>query len=117
MKLKISLIVLILTTFLCNAQDNKLSDSQLKESKTQVFNPNGIKLFPNPSIDKITIEFKEQISNLKIEIINVKGRLMFQNKSQKTSLETIYISTFPKGIYFIRVHSDTVEDFLRFVKK
>lgn len=116
MKLKISLIVLILATFLCNAQDDKLNSSQLKELQSQKFNLNGVKLFPNPSSDEISIEFKAQVLNLNLEIIDTRGRLMFKNKSENTSLKKINISTFPQGVYFIRIYSETVEDFLKFVK-
>lgn len=84
----------------------------------ETFNPNGIRLYPNPSANEINIEFKEHLSDLKIEIIDVRGRLMFENKAEEdTALEKINISTFPQGVYFIRIHSETIEDFLRFVKK
>jgi hypothetical protein len=84
----------------------------------ETFNPNGIKLYPNPSANEINIEFKEHLSDLKIEIIDVRGRLMFENKAEEdTALGKINISTFPQGVYFIRIHSETIEDFLRFVKK
>ena len=81
------------------------------------FNPNGLKLYPNPSLNEINIGFKEQVSNLSIEIIDSRGRLLFENKKENTSLEKINISAFPQGVYFVRIYSDNVEDFLRFVKK
>ena len=93
------------------------SSSSTVTLSLETFNPNGIKLYPNPSANEINLEFKEYLSELKIEIIDVRGRLMFENKAEATSLEKINISTFPQGVYFIRIHSETVEDFLRFVKK
>jgi hypothetical protein len=53
---------------------------------------------------------------LKFEIIDVRGRLMFEKKVENTSLEKINIGTFPQCVYFIRVYSETVEDFLPFAK-
>jgi hypothetical protein len=117
MKLKISIILLIMATLLCNAQDETKKQSQIDAIEDQTFNPNGIKLFPNPSVENITLEFKDQISNLMLEIIDVRGRLMFSKASRNTTLEKINISTFPQGVYFIRVNSVPVEDFLKFVKK
>jgi predicted secreted hydrolase len=93
------------------------SSSSTVTLSLEAFNPNGIKLYPNPSRNEISIEFKEHLSDLKIEIIDVRGRVMFENKAEDTALEKINISTFPQGVYFIRIHSETVEDFLRFVKK
>jgi hypothetical protein len=116
MKLKISLIALIFATILCHAQDAKLKNLLIKEAQVPSFNPNGIRLFPNPSVNQISREFIEQISNLKFEIIDVRGRLMFEKKVENTSLEKINIGTFPQCVYFIRVYSETVEDFLPFAK-
>ena len=93
------------------------SSSSTVTLSVETFNPNGIKLYPNPSSDEINLEFKQNIFKLKIEIIDVRGRLMLETTSEETSMEKINISTFPQGVYFIRVSSDSVEDFLRFVKK
>ena len=117
MKLKFSLIVLFLATLLCHSQDSKIKNSQLKEVKIEAFYPNGISLFPNPSSNEVTLEFKFKISNLKMEVINIKGHLMVENEAKNTFREKIDISTFPHGVYYIRVYSETVEDFLKFVKK
>jgi len=81
------------------------------------FNPNGIKLFPNPGTENITLIFKNPVENLRLEVIDAKGRLLLEKESSLSLLEKIKISNFSSGHYFIRVYSDTVEDFLRFVKK
>jgi len=81
------------------------------------FNPNGVKLFPNPGSDLITLEFKNQVSNLKLEIIDSRGRKILEKKASQTSIEKININDLPQGVYFIRIYSDRIEDFLRFVKR
>lgn len=93
------------------------SSSSSPTLSTVSFNLNGIKLYPNPGLNQITLEFKERVSNVKMEVIDVSGRLMFSNNSKHTILENINISALPQGVYFIRIYSETVEDFLRFVKK
>jgi len=81
------------------------------------FNPNGVKLYPNPASNELMLEFNNSIEKLKLEIIDVRGRVLFSGETRNTSLEKININTFPQGVYFIRIYSETVEDFLRFVKK
>lgn len=81
------------------------------------FNPNGIKLYPNPVLNEINLEFMNRISNLKLEIIDVRGRSVFSLEAKDTLSERIDVSNFSQGTYFIRVQSELVEDFLRFVKK
>ena len=93
------------------------SSSSSPTLSVQNFNPNGIKLYPNPGLNQITLEFKEQVSNVRMEVIDVSGRLLFSNTSTNTILENINISVFPQGVYFIRVYSETAEGFLRFIKK
>jgi len=81
------------------------------------FNPNGVKLYPNPVSNELTLEFNNAIENLKLEIIDVRGRVLFSDETKQTSLKKINVSAFPQGVYFIRIYSESVEDFLRFVKK
>ena len=93
------------------------SSSSSPTLSVQSFNPNGIKLYPNPGLNQITLEFKEQVSNVRMEVIDVSGRLLFSNNTTNTILENINISAFPQGVYFIRIYSETAEGFLRFIKK
>jgi predicted secreted hydrolase len=93
------------------------SESSTVTLSVKDFNPNGVRLYPNPAVNELTLEFKQSISKLRLEIIDVRGRLMFKNEVDHTSLEKVNVNAFPQGVYFIRIHSDTVEDFLRFVKK
>ena len=81
------------------------------------FNPNGVRLYPNPVSNELTLEFNNAIENLKLEIIDVRGRVLFSDETRQTSLKKINVSAFPQGVYFIRIYSESVEDFLRFVKK
>ena len=81
------------------------------------FNHNGVKLYPNPVDDQLTLSFMNPAEDLTYEVIDVRGRLVLKGQESLTSATQINTSALPQGIYFIRVNSNHVEDFLRFIKK
>ncbi len=68
---------------------------------------NFIKIFPNPSSDFFTISFDASFSNQKLDIYSISGQKMY-SKILSSNLESIDITNFSKGIYFIKVglHSE-----------
>lgn len=78
------------------------------------------KIYPNPisAESNLTIDFSEGIENgLKIEVLDVQGRILYQNQSEKTieSLK-IPVNNWSKGIYFVRLTSEAKTQVLKFVK-
>ena len=78
------------------------------------FKEKTIKIYPNPTTGKFTIENGElQIKN--IEIYNIIGHLVFTNVSQMSqpsplSQETIIdISSLPNGLYFLKINNKVVK--------
>ncbi|MFH0867139.1 MAG: T9SS type A sorting domain-containing protein [Bacteroidota bacterium] len=71
-----------------------------------------IDIFPNPSDGLFTVCIPNDISLHKfinIEIYDVIGKLIFQSEINPTvggQKSKIDISTFPKGMYFLKVHDD-----------
>jgi hypothetical protein len=65
-----------------------------------------INLYPNPSDGKITIEISkgDDINANQISIYNSIGSLVWQN-SNSEALINIDISSFQKGIYFLKVQN------------
>lgn len=62
-----------------------------------------IEIYPNPTTDKITIKFDNDIElskNSKIFITNVNG-ILIENLPINNSLNTIDLSDKPNGLYFI----------------
>ena len=57
-----------------------------------------IKLFPNPTKDKLSINSEYIISN--IEIFDIYGRKVFETKETNTEID---VSNLNKGIYFMRI--------------
>ncbi len=81
-----------------------------QENSIQLINENLIKIFPNPSAGKISIQGLNKIgsSNVFIEINNLSGKVIekFIVKSPG-NLINIDLSSYSKGIYFIKVYSST----------
>jgi len=67
-------------------------------------NGNKIKLFPNPSTDRITVGYTGKINN--IYIFNLLGELVSQRKLPIGTNE-IDISNLKKGIYIIKIENST----------
>ena len=69
-------------------------------------NQSSINIFPNPSINVVTID--GQMSNITINLFNLTGKLI--RKYPKKNLPFLMeLNTLEKGIYFIRITSNTAE--------
>ena len=71
-----------------------------------------IYVFPNPATDRLNIESKQQSS---IEVFNVEGQIIKSFVADNTH-SIIDISSFEKGIYFVKVITENGTDIRRFVK-
>ncbi|MCF8298336.1 MAG: S8 family peptidase [Saprospiraceae bacterium] len=80
-----------------------------------------ISIYPNPTNDEINIEFgKTQSETSYVEIYNLLGEKLIQTKKDNTHLQTNKItqdiSSFPIGIYIIRVIADDKVFTQKFIK-
>ena len=100
-----------------NAQDSEGSISAINDFSinTVEFNPNGIKIL---ALDNtLMLNFKEEVSSLKYEVINNKGKVLLSKQETKGLQESILnITSLKTGMYWVRVSSDEVKDFLKFSK-
>ena len=78
------------------------------------FNPNGIRILAFDNT--LAIEFKNEVSNLRYEIINKKGDLLLRKEETITKKSLLNISKLKNGTYYVRVFSNEVKDFLKFSK-
>jgi aminopeptidase N len=70
-------------------------------------------VYPNPSTEWLTIEFQNKtMSHVKIELLNVAGRLIktLANETRPAGKNTISseISSFPAGVYIVRLEQNGV---------
>jgi len=77
---------------------------------------NGFRIYPNPVRDLVTIEFNRNVTNLKLEIIDINGKVLFRTENIQGESQHIDLSLLSQGMYFMRVHSDELNDFIRVVK-
>ncbi|MGD0711912.1 MAG: T9SS type A sorting domain-containing protein [Bacteroidales bacterium] len=76
-------------------------------------NPSTIDIFPNPSIDNITIKFSQ---NSIIKILNLEGQII-NSLSAKAGNTSIDVSAFPSGMYFVEIKSEKGVAVKKFVKE
>lgn len=73
---------------------------------TEESNSNFINIYPNPTVDKITMEIRSSSNNIEARVINTSGMEIITQKLSGTSdVKTgeFNLSSYPSGIYLIRV--------------
>jgi hypothetical protein len=75
---------------------------------------NLIKLYPNPSSDKINIEIPQN-TNFQVEIIDISGKSLFK-KELTVGLNEIDVKNFKGGIYFVKFISGNSNETIKFIK-
>lgn len=64
---------------------------------------NNLKLYPNPSNDKITIEYTGSMTSVKFEIISIDQKVINNTVLNRGDKKTVNLETFNSGIYFARI--------------
>lgn len=74
---------------------------------TNDFEKDGFMMYPNPASGQVTIQLDTTQNEVNVEFIDVQGRIILQQKNYSGSSFTFNIHTLPKGIYFIKVTTNT----------
>ncbi len=94
-----------------NYKDEYLEHNNISEKITEYEN---FDIFPNPSVDFISVNTNKIHKNLNIQILNIYGQVVFESRE----LENINISNFKKGVYFIRLKNQKeIFKIKKFIKK
>jgi photosystem II stability/assembly factor-like uncharacterized protein len=76
---------------------------------------NGIKIYPNPVTDQLTLEMEGNRENKNFEILNQNGQVVHRGKFvDKVVIET---SQFASGVYLIRINAKDAVRFEKLVKQ
>jgi len=76
---------------------------------------NEIKLFPNPSPEKITIEL-EGIEAMDVSLLNSQGKILLQKSGQFDEFD-INLTSYTTGTYFLRIITSEGNKNIRFIKQ
>ena len=62
------------------------------------------KLFPNPLTDNLNIINLSNSENMKIKIVDIHGKVIYQNNNVPNSINT---SNWSNGLYFVQINNIT----------
>lgn len=79
-------------------------------------NPFGLKVFPNPTKDLITIRLKVKTDNMNYGLYDVDGKLIIQNKIFDQTSQ-IDMSPYASGIYLLKIKNNKQINSFKIIKK
>ncbi|PSR05764.1 MAG: hypothetical protein BRD49_04040, partial [Bacteroidetes bacterium SW_10_40_5] len=80
---------------------------EITSSIAEKLEQTSIKVFPNPSSNRINIQWDaSQLNDLSLQIINQKGQVVRKEEQLKSSPATYDIQNLKDGIYFIQLKQD-----------
>lgn len=76
-----------------------------------------LNIYPNPTKNKITVEFKNFVtSNCTLQIINQLGQSNYFNEASN-SIEEIDLTSFEPGIYFLKIQTKSEQKVVKIIKE
>lgn len=92
---------------------NSPTTTGIRENKN-----NSFELSPNPTYDILTIKTSQSTSsNVKVEIIDIYGKVLLSQDYKDFSKTTIDVSGLSQGIYFAKISSDKNQTTRKFIKQ
>jgi len=76
----------------------------------------GVKVYPNPADQFISIKLDRENTNVTIKVINTSGQAVLVETLDRLSLTRLDISKFKSGMYLIQIHSDQMDRIVRVMK-
>jgi hypothetical protein len=68
----------------------------------------GVNIYPNPNNGKFTLDQKSlSLKNARIEVVNAQGKIMFKDKLNNSVNQSVNLPSANKGLYFVRIYSDS----------
>ncbi|MBX2959877.1 MAG: T9SS type A sorting domain-containing protein [Flavobacteriales bacterium] len=72
----------------------------------ELFKENNIRIYPNPNNGTFTIEYNLSHENYVLEIVDVMGKVVYQERFNTNNQQEIKLSTLNIGIYFVRIMNE-----------
>ncbi len=83
--------------------------------KNQLVNSNAIQVYPNPSNDKFYVELNSNNLIINAEVISSKGDVVIKTSIDKNN-SVIDLSIFEKGVYYLKLNSNTTTEVIKLIK-
>ncbi|OHX64054.1 M43 family zinc metalloprotease [Flammeovirga pacifica] len=77
---------------------------------------NALRVYPNPALNTIYVDFGKQIGEKKIEIFDLKGVKVFHQKTTESSLN-VTLEKYQSGLYIIKVDNGTSFEIFKILKE
>ncbi|GAA4901416.1 hypothetical protein GCM10023311_28900 [Flaviramulus aquimarinus] len=74
-------------------------------------------LYPNPFVNHLNVNFNEVNKNIKVEIFSVLGKSIYSNKYSERKFINLPVQNLSKGIYIIKIKTDTKDIIKKILKK
>ncbi|MCX6282631.1 MAG: T9SS type A sorting domain-containing protein, partial [Bacteroidetes bacterium] len=98
----------VVTLAVCSSQPSNII-SITNVGIVPAVNPASIRIYPNPARNEITIELKDNKQNIRFDIVNSTGKVVFKGSLlEKTVVPT---NSFAPGVYMIKLENNTTFKF------
>jgi uncharacterized repeat protein (TIGR01451 family) len=78
----------------------------------------GLRVYPNPTENLLTFErTSHAINTVNVSILSVNGQVLFTNKLDLSNKQTVDLSDFSPGVYFVHVQNENTTDVIKVIKK
>ncbi|MCD4681389.1 MAG: T9SS type A sorting domain-containing protein [Bacteroidales bacterium] len=105
-----------LTGFDGEVEDYSVLITNSSSDISENFFGKNITIYPNPALNKFSIDMGNVYSNVRIEIIDLYGRLVYEKEANNTSLMEINLLQ-PAGVYFVSILANDHKATLKLVKE
>lgn len=76
-----------------------------------------ILIYPNPSEGTFFVDLGKKYFDVKIEVYNVLGKIVFSSLSSETDTEQILINENDSGVYFVSIRTNESQSVIKLIKK
>lgn len=78
---------------------------------------NEVRIYPNPTSDMVTVDLADVSTIDKITLIDLQGKVLYQNKSINTNIVKIDLSQFGNGFYMLQVQGKDINNVFKVLKQ
>ncbi|MDB4088531.1 T9SS type A sorting domain-containing protein [Flavobacteriales bacterium] len=75
-----------------------------------------IKVYPNPFLDEINIDFEDNQVEGMIKILNISGRVIIEKRINNHKKMRVNLSEVPSGVYIVSLESNEQKRYAKIVK-